>query len=105
MVGRGDGDGVDIFAREDVAEILFGLRALRPSPSGCRRRTFRMLLSTSQTCAMRAVLLVGLQRGKMGVGAAVEADDGEVEAVVGAHDLAVAAGGASARPAVAAAMV
>ena len=34
--------------------------------------------------------LVGFERREMRVGAAVEADDGEVEAFVGAHDLAVA---------------
>ena len=36
------------------------------------------------------VLAVGLERGEMGVGAAVEADDGEVEPVVCTDDLGIA---------------
>ena len=36
---------------------------------------------------------VGLERGEVRVGAAVEADDGEVDALVGAHDLGIGFGG------------
>ncbi len=50
----------------------------------------RMLDSTSQTWGDAGVLGVALQGVEMGVAAAVEADDGEVDAIIGACDLRVA---------------
>ena len=93
VVGGGDGDGVDLFEREDlaevadldggVAELLFGVGCEALEDGGF----------DIADVADAGVVLVGFEGGEMRAGAAVEADDGEVEAVVGTHDLGVALGG------------
>ena len=39
VVGRGDGDGVDVFALEELAEVAFGLAVRSRVPSAPRRQT------------------------------------------------------------------
>ncbi len=89
VIGRGDGDGVDVFLFENLAEVF----------AGCGRVAHRLLHGGGEFCEGVAVdvadvrdaggVLICLERGEMRVGAAVKADDGEVEAVIGAEDLAV----------------
>ena len=83
-----------------MASTSFCSRILRKSfsvagasPISCCARSanfLRILLSTSQTCEMRAALPVRLERREMSVGAAIQTDHGKVEAVIRAKDLAIA---------------
>lgn len=82
VVGRGDGDGVDIFLVEDATEVFV-----------CRGRAAHGLLrvggefregvavDVADVSDMRSIL-IGLERGEMRIGAAVQADNREVESVV-----------------------
>src|SRR6266436_1866413 len=60
------------------------------SPISCLARSAnfpRIVVSTSQTCEMRAALR--LERREMGIAASIQTDHSKVEAIVGAEDLAV----------------
>ncbi len=94
VVGQGDGDGVDVFGGEDFAVVAVGCGGVAELLFGRGRQNLaRMVESTSQTWVTRADGGVVLERGEVGVAATVEAEDGEVDAVVGADDLGVAFGG------------
>ena len=93
VVGRGDGDGVDIVGGEDLAEVLLGLWSVAQVFLGAVGVLLEDVALDITDVGDLCVFSVGLEGGEMGVGAAVEADDGEVDAVVGAEDAGVAAGG------------
>ena len=93
VVGHGDGDDVDVFGFEELPAIPFGLGCVAEL-LGCSGDVFGedVGLDVADVGDASAVGVV-LERREMGVAAAVEADDREVEAVVGAGDLSVAFGG------------
>jgi hypothetical protein len=90
VIGRGDGDGVDIFLFKNFAEVFFG----------CGRLAHFLLHAVGEFVEDVAIdvahvrdaggAFVGFERGEVGVGAAVETDYGKVEAIVRADDTAVA---------------
>ncbi len=90
VVGRGDGDGVDFFRFEGVAEIAFGLGRVA-------EHLLRLGGEFGEDAGIDVAdigdaggLAVGVQRGEMRVAAAVEAVDGKVQPVVGAENLRIA---------------
>jgi hypothetical protein len=90
VVGGGDGDGVYVFGSEKFAKIFVSGRgvaeALLDSTGELSEEVTLYVANVSDL----HIFLVCLERGEVGVGAAVKSDDGEVKAVVGAHNLAVA---------------
>ena len=92
VVGRGDGDGVDLSGLESVAKIAFGSgRVAERLPS------FRGEFGQDRGIDVADIrdasrLAVGPQRREMRVAAAVEADHGKVQAIVGAQNPGVAFG-------------
>ncbi len=90
VIGRGDRNGVNFFQFEHLAEVLicFGAAAhhfFRGGGKFGHDVGFHIADIGDIRCR-----LIGFQRRQMRVGAAVEANHGEVEALVGAHDLPVA---------------
>ena len=91
--GVADGDDVDIFGLERLAEVLVGLRGLAHGGVGLAgelRQDRRIDIADVRDAGIR---LVGRERGKVRVGAAVQADDGEVHSLISAQDRGVAFGG------------
>jgi hypothetical protein len=90
VVGRGDGDGVDVLRLKGFAEVALRL-------GGIAKRFFSIGGKASADFVVRVAdvgdvrdLFVGLERGKVRVSATVEAVDGKVEPIVGAEDLSIA---------------
>ena len=93
VIGGGDGDGVDVFGLEHLAEVLLGLGGVAESlfcSAGEAGEDFGVDIAAVGHAGGFAVVF---KRGKMGVSASVEAIDGKVEPVVGAEDLSIAFGG------------
>ena len=90
VVRGGDGDGVDVFALENFAEVAAGLWRIAEfllSLGGKLRQD--VAFNVAHVCHASGVA-IGREGGEMRVAAAVESDDGEVEPVVRAHDLRIA---------------
>ena len=90
MVGRRDGDGVDVLGGEHLAEVFVGF-------SGVAEVILQMACEALEDDAIDIadvrdthVFLVGFEAGEVGVGTAIEADDCEVDAVIGAEYLGIA---------------
>ena len=64
VVGRGDGDGVDILGGEKCAEVLIGCGSVAKVDFVPVGELLRMTLSTSQTWEMRAFLLFALREAR-----------------------------------------
>src|ERR1700733_1365939 len=90
MLGSRNGDGVHIFHFEDAAKVLLAHRSL----IHLLLRMVGELLENGgiDIADMRDArgFFICLERGEMGVGAAIQANHGEVKAVIRTEDLAVA---------------
>ena len=90
MIGSGDCDRVDLFLLENVAKILIDARRIAQLALCVVRELLHDRgVNIAHICNASSVF-VCLQRGKVSVGTAVEADDRKVKAIIGTHDLAVA---------------
>ncbi len=87
VIGRGDGDSVNIFALEQLAEVAFGVRGVTEFLLRLGAEFFHEVALDVADVADVGGFAVGGEGGQMGIGAAVQTDDGKVEAVVGAEDL------------------
>ena len=83
VIGSRDRDGVDVFPLQNMPEVLIGGWSVVQSRVQCR-------LQTSSSCCVDIAhigntsrILIGLQGGKMGIGAGMQADDCEIQTVVG----------------------
>jgi hypothetical protein len=90
VVGRGYGDDVDIFRFEHATEIALGFWRVA-------KHLLRLGCKPGQDTGVDVAdvgnagsLAIGLERREMRIASAVEAVDGEVQAVVGAEDLRIA---------------
>src|ERR1700728_5414419 len=90
MSGCSDGDSVHIFELENLAKVLVGRGRIA-------ERLLRVLSKPGEDVAIHIAnvgdaggFLVGLERGEMGIGTLVQANDCKVEAIVGPENLAVA---------------
>ena len=92
VIGRGDRDGVNILALENLAKILLRSRVIAHCLAGLGSELGQDVAFDIADTGDVGRILVGLERREMRIGAAVQPDDGEVEAFVGAEDLAVALG-------------
>jgi hypothetical protein len=93
VVGRGDGDGVDLLQLENLAKVLVRCRSVSQCLLGAVGKLVQDGAIHIANMGYPSRILIPLQSGEVRIGARVEADDGKVEAIVGAHDLAVAFGG------------
>ena len=93
VIGRGNGDGVNVFALENLAKILLRRRIVAHHFAGGRRKFGQDVALNVAYMGDVHRILIGLERRQVRVGATIQADYGEVEAFIGAHDLAVAFGG------------
>ena len=89
VFGSGDGDGVHFFLLENLAKVLF-------RDGGLAHLLLRAFRELSQNVAVHIADMrdagrapVCLERREMRVGAPIQADHREVEALVGAQDLAI----------------
>ena len=93
VVGRGDGDGVDFFQCENLAEVFLRDRRLAHLLLGALCE-----LSENVTVHVAHVrdacrIAIGLERCEMCIAASIQTDDREVQAIIGTEDPAVAPGG------------
>src|SRR6185437_10021294 len=93
VVGRGDGDGVYIFGGEGLAEVFVGGgRIAELLLDGAGELVESVAVDVADVGDLR-MLLVCLERGEVGIGAAVEADYGKIDTVIGTKNLGIAFGG------------
>ncbi len=93
VVGHGDGDDVDVFGGEDLVVVAFGGGGVAELLGGGGDVLGEDGGLDVADVGDAGAFGVVLERREVGVAAAIEADDREVEAVVGAGDLGVAFGG------------
>ena len=93
VVGRCNGDGIDLLQLEDLAKILVRCGCVAQCVFGLLGKLFQDGAIDIANMCNAGRLLVPLESGEMRIGPRVEADDGKVEAIVCAHDLAIAFGG------------
>ena len=90
MVGRRDGDGVDVLGGEHLAEVFVGFGGIAQVALQTSGEALEDDAIDIADMRDAHVILVGFESGEMGVGAAVEADDREVDAVIGSEYLGIA---------------
>src|SRR6202162_5893144 len=90
VIGRGDGDGVDIFLLENFAEVFFGYGGFTHFVLNAGREFVEDVAIDIANVRDAGSAFVGLERGEVGVGAAVETDHSKVEAIIGTEDTGVA---------------
>jgi hypothetical protein len=92
VIGCGDGDGVDFFEGEDIAEVFVSGGRVAHLLRGLVDELSEDVAVHIADVGDAGLGSVRFERGEVSVGPAVQAYDREVEAVVCAHNLCVAFG-------------
>ena len=92
VVGRSDGDGVDVLRFKGLAEVALRLGGIAESFFSVGGKAGTDFVVRVADVGDTGDLLIGLERRKMRVSATVEAVDGKVEPIVCAEDLSIAFG-------------